>query len=153
MKKHLISATAVTVILLVCAALMMRTTASIDVKVKVDEINGDEYERYYEAAKESLGRDEKWAYAKLVDYSLIDARTGGAVTLDRPVEVDITPKQPGITPRVAKCTGADGMKFEEIPVSRGKDGTWHFSIGDSARLLIMGRSSGPPAQEMGNRGA
>lgn len=153
MRKHLLSAAAIVIILLACAALVMRAAASMDVKVKVDEIKGEEYERFYKAAKASIGRDENWAYAKLVDYSLVSAKTGGAVTLDRPVEVDITPKQPGITPRVAKCTGADGLKFEEIPVSKGEDGTWHFSIGDSARLLIVGRSSSPSAQEMGNKSA
>lgn len=149
MRKHLLPATAMAIILLACAALVMRAAASMDVKVKVDEIKGEEYERYYEAAKESLGRDESWAYAKLVDYSLVDTKTGGAVTLDRPVEVDITPKQPGITPRVARCTGTDRLKFEEIPVSKGEDGSWHFTIGDSARLLIVGRANGPSPQELG----
>lgn len=151
MRKHLLPAAAMAIILVACAALVMRAAASMDVKVKVDEIKGEEYERYYTAAKESLGRDENWAYAKLVDYSLVDTKTGGAVALDRPVEVDITPKQPGITPMVAKCTGTDGLRFEVIPVSKGEDGTWHFSIGDSARLLIVGRSSGPSAREPGDK--
>ncbi len=143
----MLHAATMAIILLVCAELVMRAATLMDVKVNVDEIKGEEYERYYMAARESLGRDENWAYAKLVDYSLVDTKTEGAITLDRPAEVDITQKQPGITPRVAECTGTDGLRFEEIPASKGEDCTWYFSTGDSARLLIIGRSSGPSTWE------
>ena len=107
------------------------------VEVRTERITGAEYDRVYSSAKESLGKDEQWSYAKLIDYCLVDRTTGEAVTLDRPIEVDITPKQPDITPRVIEFTAGE---LREVPVKQNIDGGWSFSIGDSARLLIVGKS-------------
>lgn len=150
MRKHRLPSFIIAILFLACAALPVRAAAAMNVEVKVEGIDGEEYEKCYAAARKSLGGDEYWVYAKLVDYSLIDAKTGVAVTLDKPVEVDITPKLPGVTPRVVKCCGTDGLRFEEIPVSKAGDGSWHFSIDDSARLFIIGRTSSPYVEALEN---
>ena len=53
MRKYLLPA-AMAIILLACAALVMRAATSMDTKVKVDEIKGGEYERFIWRQRKAL---------------------------------------------------------------------------------------------------
>ena len=46
------------------------------VEVRTERITGVEYDRAYSSAKESLGKDEQWSYAKLIDYIIVERTTG-----------------------------------------------------------------------------
>ena len=109
----------------------------VSVDVKMERVQGEEYETCCEIAQDRFGNGKSWTAMQMIDYSLTDSNTGLAVVLDRPVRVDIAPKKEDTIPRVILIPEAAGEEMSEVLVTMDRDGKYSFSLGSSARMLLV----------------